>query len=137
MPPRTSGMPTASRTRAALRQRSPRASTLAELDPLSPIVAADHAVILNYARQYDRAIQAFEAVHAMDPKLGRANVIIQTYVEAGRPEEALAYLNAWRVVFPGPCELGQRGLHPRTHGSARGGGGRHRQDGGRPSALEV
>ena len=23
-------------------------------------------------------------------------------MEAGRPEEALAYLNAWRVVFPGP-----------------------------------
>lgn len=73
-----------------------------ELDPLSPIVAADHAVILSYARQYDRAIQAFQAVHAMDPKLGRANVVVQTYAEAGRPAEALGYLTAWGAVFPGP-----------------------------------
>ncbi|MGB6604940.1 MAG: winged helix-turn-helix domain-containing protein [Steroidobacteraceae bacterium] len=73
-----------------------------ELDPLSPIVAADHAVILNYARQYDRAIQAFQAVHAMDPNLGRANVVVQTYAEAGRPAEALGYLSAWGAVAPGP-----------------------------------
>lgn len=73
-----------------------------ELDPLSPIVAADHAVILNYARQYDRAIQAFQAVQAMDPKLARGRLIVQTYVEAGRPAEALGYLNAWHTAQPGP-----------------------------------
>ncbi len=73
-----------------------------ELDPLSPIVAADHAVILNYARQYDRAIQAFQAVHAMDPGLGRGHFVIQTYAEAGRTAEALGYLNAWRAVAHGP-----------------------------------
>jgi tetratricopeptide (TPR) repeat protein len=73
-----------------------------ELDPLSPIVAADHAVILNYARQYGRAIQAFQAVLAMDPKLARAHVIVQTYAEAGRPAEALGYLNTWRALEPGP-----------------------------------
>jgi TolB-like protein/DNA-binding winged helix-turn-helix (wHTH) protein len=73
-----------------------------ELDPLSPIVAADHAVILTYARQYDRSIQAFQAVHAMDPKLARGHLVLQTYVEAGRPAEALGYLNSWRAVEPGP-----------------------------------
>jgi TolB-like protein/DNA-binding winged helix-turn-helix (wHTH) protein/Tfp pilus assembly protein PilF len=73
-----------------------------DLDPLSSIVAADHAVILDYARQYDRAIQAFQAVFAMDPKLARVHLIVQTYVEAGRPAEALGYLNTWRAVDRGP-----------------------------------
>jgi TolB-like protein/DNA-binding winged helix-turn-helix (wHTH) protein/Tfp pilus assembly protein PilF len=73
-----------------------------ELDPLSPIVAADHAVILDYARQFDRSIQAFQAVLAMDPKLGRAQMIARAYVEAGRAAEAIAYLNAWRASAPGP-----------------------------------
>jgi TolB-like protein/DNA-binding winged helix-turn-helix (wHTH) protein/Flp pilus assembly protein TadD len=72
------------------------------LDPLSPIVAADRAVILDYARQYDRAIQAFQAVHAMDPRLARGHLIIQAYVEAGRPAEALGYLQTWRALQPGP-----------------------------------
>lgn len=73
-----------------------------ELDPLSPIVAADHAVILNYAREYNRSIQAFQAVQAMDPKLARGHVVVQTYAEAGRPVEALGYLNNWRALEPGP-----------------------------------
>jgi TolB-like protein/DNA-binding winged helix-turn-helix (wHTH) protein/Tfp pilus assembly protein PilF len=73
-----------------------------ELDPLSPIVAADHAVILNYAREYDRAIQAFQAVIAMDPKLARGHLVVQAYVEAGRPAEALGYLNTWRAFDSGP-----------------------------------
>jgi TolB-like protein/DNA-binding winged helix-turn-helix (wHTH) protein len=97
-----------------------------ELDPLSPIVAADHAVILSYARQYDRAIQAFQAVHAMDPKLGRANVVVQTYAEAGRPAEALGYLSAWGAVFPGPWiwaneayVRGRMGQHEAAEAAAR------------------
>jgi TolB-like protein/DNA-binding winged helix-turn-helix (wHTH) protein/Flp pilus assembly protein TadD len=73
-----------------------------ELDPLSPIVAADHAVILNYAREYDRSIQAFQAVIAMDPNLARVHLIVQTYVEAGRSAEALGYLNSWRALGAGP-----------------------------------
>jgi TolB-like protein/DNA-binding winged helix-turn-helix (wHTH) protein/Tfp pilus assembly protein PilF len=73
-----------------------------ELDPLSPIVAADHAVILEYARQYDRSIQAFQAVLAMDPSLGRAQIIVRVYAEAGQAAEAIAYLNNWRARAPGP-----------------------------------
>jgi TolB-like protein/DNA-binding winged helix-turn-helix (wHTH) protein/Tfp pilus assembly protein PilF len=72
------------------------------LDPLSAIVAADRAVILHYARQYDRAIQAFQAVLAMDPRLARGQLIIEAYVEAGRPAEALSYLQTWRALQPGP-----------------------------------
>lgn len=72
------------------------------LDPLSPIVAADRAVILHYARQYDRAIQAFQAVLAMDPRLSRGHLIIQAYLEAGRPAEALGYLSTWRALESGP-----------------------------------
>jgi TolB-like protein/DNA-binding winged helix-turn-helix (wHTH) protein len=72
------------------------------LDPLSPIVAADRAVIRHYARQYDRAIHAFQAVQAMDPSLARGHLIIQTYVEAGRTAEALGSLASWRALQPGP-----------------------------------
>ena len=72
------------------------------LDPLSPIVVAERAVILAYARQYDRAIQAFQAVNAMDPRLARGHLVIQAYVEAGRPAEALGYLQTWRALQPGP-----------------------------------
>jgi TolB-like protein/DNA-binding winged helix-turn-helix (wHTH) protein len=72
------------------------------LDPLSPIVAADRAVILGYARQYERAIRAFQAVLAMDPRLARGQLIIQAYVESGRAAEALGYLSTWRALQPGP-----------------------------------
>jgi TolB-like protein/DNA-binding winged helix-turn-helix (wHTH) protein/Tfp pilus assembly protein PilF len=72
------------------------------LDPLSPIVAADRAVILAYARQYERAIRAFQAVLAMDPRLARGQLIIQAYVESGRAAEALGYLSTWRALQPGP-----------------------------------
>lgn len=72
------------------------------LDPLSPIVAADRAVIRHYARQYDRAIQAFQAVQAMDPGLARGRLIIQSYVEAGRTTDALGSLATWRASQPGP-----------------------------------
>ena len=72
------------------------------LDPLSPIVAAEHAVILDYARQYDRAIRAFQNVLVMDPGLARGHLIVQTYVHAGRYVEALGYLQTWRALQPGP-----------------------------------
>jgi TolB-like protein/DNA-binding winged helix-turn-helix (wHTH) protein len=72
------------------------------LDPLSAIVAADHAVILDYSRDYNRAISAFEAVLAMDPKVGRAHMIVQAYVEAGRPAEARGNIQSWRALQPGP-----------------------------------
>jgi predicted Zn-dependent protease len=41
-------------------------------------------------------------MHAMDPRLARGRLVIQAYVEAGRPAEALGYLQTWRASEPGP-----------------------------------
>jgi TolB-like protein/DNA-binding winged helix-turn-helix (wHTH) protein/Flp pilus assembly protein TadD len=67
-----------------------------QLDPLSLIIAADHAVILYFARQYDRAIEQFRAVLAMEPNFGRAHMVVYPYVEKGMFPEALAEIAEWR-----------------------------------------
>jgi TolB-like protein/DNA-binding winged helix-turn-helix (wHTH) protein/lipoprotein NlpI len=70
------------------------------LDPLSPIVAADHAVILYFARQYERAIEASGVALALDPSLGRAHVNVLALVEMGRFSEALADAAQYRAGIP-------------------------------------
>ena len=70
------------------------------LDPLSTIVVADHAVILYFARQYARAIEASHAVLAMDPGFGRAP-LVPSLMQTGRVPEALAHLNAAGPSDPG------------------------------------
>ncbi len=72
------------------------------LDPLSPIVNADRAVTLLYARQYPRAIDTFLTALEMDPRLGRAHMVVVSYVETGRYNEALAHVRSWRAADPGP-----------------------------------
>jgi TolB-like protein/DNA-binding winged helix-turn-helix (wHTH) protein/Tfp pilus assembly protein PilF len=67
-----------------------------QLDPLSLIIATDHAAILYYARQYDRAIEQFRAVLAMEPKFLRAHMVVYPYVEKGMFPEALAETDRWR-----------------------------------------
>jgi TolB-like protein/DNA-binding winged helix-turn-helix (wHTH) protein/Tfp pilus assembly protein PilF len=67
-----------------------------QLDPLSLIIASDHAVILYYARQYDRAIGQFRAVLAMEPNFVRAHMVVYPYVEKGMFPEALAETGRWR-----------------------------------------
>jgi TolB-like protein/DNA-binding winged helix-turn-helix (wHTH) protein len=64
------------------------------LDPLSAIVLADHAVILYFARQYERALDASRATLAMHPNFGRAP-LVPALVEMGRSQEALAYVEGW------------------------------------------
>lgn len=61
-----------------------------QLDPLSLIIAADHAVLLYYHRQYDRAIGEFKGVLEMDPMFPRAGVILNAYVEKGMYSDAIA-----------------------------------------------
>jgi TolB-like protein/DNA-binding winged helix-turn-helix (wHTH) protein/Tfp pilus assembly protein PilF len=61
-----------------------------QLDPLSLIIAADRGAILYYSRQYDRAIEQFKEVLAVDPHFGRANVIYSAYLRKGMFSEALA-----------------------------------------------
>jgi TolB-like protein/DNA-binding winged helix-turn-helix (wHTH) protein/lipoprotein NlpI len=72
------------------------------LDPLSSIVTADRSVTLYFARQYPRAITSFLTAIEMQPGLGRAHMIVMSYVEAGRFAEALEHIRVWRATDPGP-----------------------------------
>jgi TolB-like protein/DNA-binding winged helix-turn-helix (wHTH) protein/Tfp pilus assembly protein PilF len=61
-----------------------------QLDPLSLIIAADHAMIFYFSRDYDRAIEELRSVLQMDPEFSRAHMIRYAYVEKGMIPEALA-----------------------------------------------
>jgi TolB-like protein/DNA-binding winged helix-turn-helix (wHTH) protein/Tfp pilus assembly protein PilF len=73
-----------------------------QLDPLSLIIATDQAVILYFAKQYDRAIEQFRAVLAMEPNFGRAHMVVYAYVEKGMFPEALAETSKWRLSDGSP-----------------------------------
>jgi TolB-like protein/DNA-binding winged helix-turn-helix (wHTH) protein/Flp pilus assembly protein TadD len=60
-----------------------------QLDPLSLIISTDRAVFFYFSRQYDRAIEEFRAVQAMQPNFPRSQVIIQAYLQKGMYAEAL------------------------------------------------
>ena len=64
-----------------------------QLDPLSLIIAADHAAILYYSRQYDRAIAEFKMVRELDPDFPRGAVIFCAYMQKGMFEEARAVID--------------------------------------------
>lgn len=72
------------------------------LDPLSLIMAIDNAAILYYARQYDRAIEQYSAVLAMEPGFGHAHIAIAAYVQKGQFAKALAEIDRWRRSKDGP-----------------------------------
>ena len=66
-----------------------------QLDPLSLIIAADEGAIFYFSRQYDRAIERFGSVLAMDPTFARAHLIIPAYVQKGQFQDAFADAEAW------------------------------------------
>lgn len=70
------------------------------LDPLSLIIASDHASILFYSRQYDRAITQCRTVLEMDPTFPRAHMIVWAYAEKGEFPKALAEIEKWDVTEP-------------------------------------
>jgi TolB-like protein/DNA-binding winged helix-turn-helix (wHTH) protein/Flp pilus assembly protein TadD len=84
-----------------------------ELDPLSLIIASDNGAILYFSRQYDRAIEKWNSVLAMDPYFVRAGLIKAAYIEKGdlaealdhaekqRPRDVLASYWAWRAYTYG------------------------------------
>jgi TolB-like protein/DNA-binding winged helix-turn-helix (wHTH) protein len=72
------------------------------LDPLSLIIATDRGVIFYYARQYDRAIEQFRSVLAIDPTVGRAHIIIAAYLQKGMFKEALAEADRWHSLDDSP-----------------------------------
>ena len=65
------------------------------LDPLSLIIASDHAAIFYYSRQYDQAIQQFRVIQEMDPNFLRAHMIVDAYIEKGQCAEALVDVEMW------------------------------------------
>ena len=69
-----------------------RESNLAlQLDPLSLIIATDRGWMFYYARQYDRAVEAFRFVLDRDSTFGRAHHIYETYRRNGMIAEMRAY----------------------------------------------
>jgi len=85
-----------------------------QLDPLSLIIAADRGAILYFARQYDRAIEQFRAVIAVDPNFLRAGLIAACYVEKGMFREALAEVERRRRLDNTPWPvLGELGVYGR------------------------
>ena len=73
-----------------------------QLDPLSLILAADHGAILYFSRQYDRAIEQFRAVLAVEPNFGRAQLIVAAYAQNGQFDAARAHLQNWQKTEDGP-----------------------------------
>jgi len=69
-----------------------------QLDPLSMIIAADNGVILYFSRQYDRAMEKFRSVLAMEPNFSRTGMVTYAYVEKGMFAEALADIEQRRRV---------------------------------------
>jgi TolB-like protein/DNA-binding winged helix-turn-helix (wHTH) protein/Tfp pilus assembly protein PilF len=67
-----------------------------KLDPLSLIIAADHAATLYFARRYDPAIAEFRAVQAIEPDFPRAHLVMFAYAERGMFAQASAELENWR-----------------------------------------
>ena len=79
-----------------------------QLDPKSLIIQTDHAAILIYARQYDRAVALLQAVLQQEPDFPRAHGLLQsTYILQDKPELALAEVqngkmkeySAWKVAL--------------------------------------
>jgi TolB-like protein/DNA-binding winged helix-turn-helix (wHTH) protein len=77
-----------------------------QLDPLSLIIASDHAAILLYSRQYDGAIAQFNAVREMDPTFPRASLIFGAYVQKGMFAEAQTIVenqfaagSSWQLTY--------------------------------------
>jgi tetratricopeptide (TPR) repeat protein len=71
-----------------------------QLDPMSPIIAADRGAIFFFSRHYDRAIDQFRAVLETEPSFPRAYLITSAYLENGQFAEALAATDGW----PGAAE---------------------------------
>jgi TolB-like protein/DNA-binding winged helix-turn-helix (wHTH) protein/Flp pilus assembly protein TadD len=65
-----------------------------QLDPLSLIIASDHAEILYYSRQYDSSLKQCRSVLELDPNFTRArDLMLGSLVQLGRYDEAIYLVN--------------------------------------------
>ena len=79
------------------------------LDPLSLIIATDYASILYYSRQYDSALKQCRSVLELDPNFRHARgLMIPSYSELGRYDEALDEMNRWAAGDQGPWAIAMR-----------------------------
>lgn len=73
------------------------------LDPLSPIIATDHAEILYYARQYDSALEQCRSVLELDPNFDHARVLmIRFYLELGKYNKVFDLIHYWEARSKDP-----------------------------------
>lgn len=74
-----------------------------QLDPLSLIIATDHAAILYESRQYDRSIEELRTVLQIQPDFPRAgSILISSYANTGQFEAALKEIQNWRRTGDSP-----------------------------------
>ena len=65
-----------------------------QLDPMSLIIASDHASILYRARQYDRAITEGLAILEMDPNFRHPDgYVVHSYIRTGQFPKALDFIH--------------------------------------------
>jgi TolB-like protein/DNA-binding winged helix-turn-helix (wHTH) protein len=73
------------------------------LDPLSLIIAVDYASILYNSRQYESALKQCRSVLELDPNFRHARgLMIPSYSQLGRYDEALDEINRWAAGDQGP-----------------------------------
>lgn len=74
-----------------------------QLDPLSLIIATDHASILYYSRQYESAVEQCRSVLELDPAYEHAHTaMIPSYVQLGRYDEAIGEIDHLAARGEGP-----------------------------------
>jgi TolB-like protein/DNA-binding winged helix-turn-helix (wHTH) protein/Tfp pilus assembly protein PilF len=77
--------------------------TARQLDPLSLIIASDHATILYFAKQYDKAIEQSLAVLNMDPSAPSVDgILIYSYAQQHRFAEAQQFIDEHKPQLPAP-----------------------------------
>jgi TolB-like protein/DNA-binding winged helix-turn-helix (wHTH) protein/Tfp pilus assembly protein PilF len=76
------------------------------MDPLSPIIATDHATLLYYAHQYDSAVKQCRSVLELDSNFGYArDRMVPFYLQLGRYDDAIEEINRATGSGEGPWQL--------------------------------
>jgi TolB-like protein/Tfp pilus assembly protein PilF len=77
-----------------------------QLDPLSLIIASDYGWILYDSRQFDNALKQARLVLELDPNFDHARaLIVPSYFQLGRSDEAVDLINRWAERDEGPWTL--------------------------------
>ena len=66
-----------------------------QLDPLSLIIAADHARILYNSHQCESALKEYISLLELDPNYHAQDAMIPCYLQLGRYNEAIYGINSW------------------------------------------